>query len=264
MEATFEAMQEGAVVSPVSDKEAQRKAERKQKSSQMKAAFEKATMTDPGFIDKLHTLSNDIEMVHTLCFGNKGGIVVATDETGKQKEGRPLESTGGIVGYIFRNNSNTVISYTTEEFEQDGEGIYRGTKVERQVAPGEEFMLSRVYTTRFASEPSVSFQFANGMLVRGSSSGTSDLKAELAAYYFVFDRELDANVHSDSVKIDMSMPDPANSDHLLIKPEYARTFGYLQNPTDKKKAARKAGGRKFSAQDYAAAYVREMVTQQDL
>lgn len=263
MEATFAAMENDVPV-VADDKDAARKAAHKEKIGRMKAAFEKATMSDPGFIDKLHASSEGIRMVHTLCFGNKGGIVVATDETGKQKEGRPLETTGGIVGYIFRNETDHTLPYITEEFTMDAEGIYRGTKIERQAAPGEEFMLSRAYTTRFAAEPEISFQFANGKLVRGSSGRDGNIQAELAAYYFVFERDSNQNVHADDVKIDMSMPDPSNSDRLLIKPEYAATFGYLQNPTDKKVGGRKPGGKKFAAQDYAAAYIREMVMQQGL
>ena len=236
------------------EKPAQNK--RKEKIAAMKEAIKTTISEDPTFVQKLRSLSDSIEVVNTLGFGDSGNIVV--DKT--KKDGRALTVTSAIVGYRIRNIGEEPVKYITEVHAQDETGKFVGTKQEMFLAPGATADLTRQYMTMFCAQPEISFQVANGKIIRGSGAkGEKSLKAELEAYYFSFNKQEDGNklqVNDDSVKLNVG--EKVNG-KWVVKPEFVETFGFLNNPKEGRRGGRKSSGEKYNAQDMAANYINRLI-----
>ena len=250
------------VVNVDEKKDAAKLAAKKAKLDEMKASLRSAISEDPSLIDRMHTLSGSLEVTNSLGFGDNGNIIV----TSKTESGeRVLGQTSYIVGYRVRNNGDVPVKYTTEEYIKDETGEFVGHKVEKTLAPGGVVDLPRQYMTMLCARPEVSFQVANGKIVRGSgaqkSGGTVDIKAELEAYYFTFSKDDGRNINSDEVKLNVGMK---AGDKWVVKPEFEATFGYLNNEREKKAPNKRAKGDTFSSSDLAAHYVMQMMEKAQL
>lgn len=230
---------------------------KKQKIEMMKKALSDTIHADPTFLDRMHSLSQDVKVVNSLGFGDNGNIVV--DKANSTKENRTLTTTSVIVGYRVQNVGEKAIPYTTEVWTKAEDGKYVAQKVEKVMEPGGYADLSRQFMTMFCAQPEISFQLANGKIIRGSGNKAArgDVKAELEAYYFSFDKSTDLQINADEVKLNVGMKDAAGK--WVVKPEFAETFGYLENVTVKNRGSRKEGGKKFAATDLAANFVMQML-----
>ena len=256
---------------PVVEKVVRKEDGRKSKVDSMKEALKETILTDPEFDKKLGRLSDSIKVINTLGFGDGGNIVVDKSkpveidpETGKEK--KPLLTTSKTIGYRVQNIGDEPIKYQTEVWTKGEDGKYVSTKTEKVLEPGETADLSRQYMTVLCSIPEISFQLANGKIIKGSSKRAEEsTKAFLEAHYFRFDKDEDGvqkQVNDDDVKLNVGERDEATG-KWVVKPEFEETFGYLNNPI-KSTSSKKAAGRKYSAQDLAANYVRKMIEKQGL
>jgi hypothetical protein len=235
---------------------------RKSSSKKDKAIREslKATLQeDANFTNKVSTLSKSIKVINSLGFGKNGNILVD-----KTKPGRVLKPTSRIVGYRLQNIGTETIEYVTKQYKLDENGKYVGTTVQKTVAPGGTFDLSRVYMTMFCMRPEISFTLANGKVVAGSGgkkkgedgvgASGAQLEAMLASHYFAFDADADGNkleVNDDEVKISIDQDGK-------VKDEFIETFGNYNNPKETKKAGRVKND-KITTQVMMANYVNKLV-----
>jgi len=61
----------------------------------------------------------------------------------KNEKGKyPIVDVPKLVGYTFQNVGQESITYVTEEYTQNAEGIFVGTQVQKTAKPGEVFQLS--------------------------------------------------------------------------------------------------------------------------
>lgn len=229
--------------------------EKKAKLQAMKAALKETVQTTPDFAKKLRRLSSSIRVVNTLGAG-KGGNIVVDKSAG---EGRPLKPTSQIVGYKIQNVGTESIEYTTEEYTKDETGKWVGNVVQRTLAPNETIDLTRQYMTMFCAQPEISFTLANGKIVNSSKKNAKSMKEELAAYYFSFNKDENGNslqVNDDEVKL------AVDDENGVVKPEYEKVFGYINNP--KEGRAARAKGTKFTTQDLAANYINKMLQERTI
>lgn len=231
------------------------KNDKKKKVQAMKEAIKTTISEDETFVQKLRALSDSIEVVNTLGFGEGGNIVVD-----KTKAERTIITTSAIVGYRISNIGDEPIKYITELYSQDENGKYVGTKKEMVLAPGETTELTRQYMTMLAAIPEISFQLANGKITRGAGAkGDKSIKAELEAYYFKFDKDENGykpQVNDDSVKLNVGEKVDGT---WVVKPEFVEIFGFLNNPKESSRGKRKSKGETYNAQDMAANYVNRLI-----
>ena len=245
-----------AVEAPVEGVVAGADTERKEKVKAMKEALRETVSTDSSFSEKLRRLSNSIKVVHTLGYGKGGNIVV--DKNASSSDKRALKPTSAICGYEIQNIGDEAIEYQTEEFAQDETGKFVGTVIKKVLAPGATACLTRQYMTMFCAQPEISFTLANGKIVSSSKKNAKNLKEELAAYYFSFNKDESGTapqVNDDEVKLSV------DDENGKVKPEYVATFGYLNNPKEGKVRGAK-GGAKFTTQDLAANYINKLLHQE--
>lgn len=219
----------------------------------MKEALKATLETDATYKEKLKSLSDTIEVTNTLGYGTSGNIVKVAGKGGT----RELVPTSAIVGYRLINKGPEPIKYTTEIYTKNEEGIYVGEVVERTANPGETFDLTRQYMTIFAAPPSISFTLGNGKIISGSRKKVNSLKEELESYYFTFNREEDGTlkqVNDDEVKLAV---DHDVDGERVVKPEFAETFGFLDNPKPSRK--KRAAKKKYTTQDLAANYIHTLL-----
>lgn len=260
----FENLDQGtapATEAPANDTKA---AKKKEKIKKMEALLQDTINKQPDIVEKLNSLSDKIEVINTLCFGDSGNLVVDKAKTAETGE-RSLVQTSKICGYIVRNNGTEAVSYVTEEYAPNGEGKWVGTKVTKTIEPGATVAISRKYMTVFASMPEISFQLANGKIIRSSASSVKSLDDELEAYYFSF-ADNTVTVHSDDIKINIGkkVKDSNSGEQVwVVKKEYEPTFGYLNNPEEVKAKGGKGGSKKsgFSAQTVAANYIQRLISE---
>lgn len=230
--------------------------EKNAKVKAMKAALKDTVMSTPDFTEKLRRLSPSLRVVNTLGYGTGGNIVV--DKNAKT-EGRNLKQTSKIVGYRVENIGTETIQYTTEVWTKGEDGKYVGSVVTKNFAPGEIISLTRQYMTMFCAQPEISFTLSNGKIVSSSNKGAKNLKEELSAYYFSFNKGEDGSaapqVNDDEVKLSIDVDG-------VVKDEYVETFGYFNNP--KEGRTPKAKGKQFTTQDLAANFINKMIQKQSM
>ncbi len=251
---------EGAAVEPQVDP---KKAERQQRIAEMTQALKETVNTDPNYLAQLGRLSKSVQVVNTLGFGDSGNIIVDPASKGKPKEERELQGTSRIVGYRIANIGTEDIAYSTEEYTLEGD-VYVGKRVQKTLAVGKTANLTRKAMTAFCAQPAISFQLANGKIVRGSGTvRKDDIEGELEAYYFSFD-DKNIKVNSDDVKINVAAKKKVgDKDVWLVKKEFLPEFGYLNNPkTPGKRGRGPSNAQKFTAQDAAANYVNRLLAGQ--
>ena len=225
----------------------------------MKDAMKQRIESDPDYLKRLRKLSNSVEVVNSLGFGDSGNIIV--DRMKTTKDNRVLASTSTIVGYRVQNVGTEPIKYITESWVKDESGKYVPTKTEKVMAPGATADLTRQYMTMFCAQPEISFQLKNGKVIKGSGSkGDKGVKAELASYYFAFAKDADGNkkqVNDDDVKLNVGVKNDEGK--WVVKPEFEEAFGFLNNAHEAAKSGKRSKGSEFNAQDIAANYVFKMI-----
>lgn len=245
-----------AVATPASDT-------KKEKIAMMKDSLRQTIATDPEFVNKVRKLSASVEVTHSLGFGDSGNIIV--DKSASSKENRVLTTTSAIVGYRVANIGSEPIKYVTEVWTQDETGKYVPTKTEKVLAPGGHADLTRQYMTMFCAQPEISFQLANGKIIKGAGSkGAKSVKAELESYYFAFSKDENGNkkqINDDDVKLNVG---EKAGDKWVVKAEFIESFGFLNNPKEGGKVGRKPAGEKFNAQDVAANFVWKMLQNEQM
>lgn len=233
---------------------------RKEKIEAMREAIKTTIAEDPTFTEKVRSLTDDLEVVNTLGFGDSGNIVV--DRT---KEERTLKPTSAIVGYKLRNNGDEPIKYVTEVYAPDESGKWVGTKQEKFIEPGGMADLTRQYMTMLCAIPEISFQLSNGKIIRGAGAkGETSVKDELEAYYFAFNKQEDGTklqVNDDEVKLNIAEKVDGG---WVVKAEYQEAFGFLNNPKEAKGGRRKSSKSKYNAQDMAANYINRLIQNQEV
>lgn len=231
---------------------------KKEKIAMMKEALRQTVASDPDFVTRVRKLSGSVEVLNSLGFGDSGNIIV--DKTKSTKDNRTLAVTSAIVGYRISNIGTEPIKYVTEVWTPDETGKYVPTKTEKVLAPGSYADLTRQYMTMFCAQPEISFQLANGKIIKGSGAkGDKNLKAELESYYFAFAKDADGNkkqINDDDVKLNVG---EKVGEKWVVKAEFVEAFGFLNNPKEGGKAGRKPAGEKFNAQDISANFVRQMI-----
>ena len=245
------------VAEKAEDTERAAKKEVKKKEVQAKIAAFQKKVADPSFADRLKKFSGAVSVLKTLSYSDNGGLIL-DKATGKKVP------TSKIVGYRLQNISKDCeIPYITEEYTaqkaEDGSVRWVGQKVEKVLKPGEIIDLTKKYMTFFCSMPEISFELANGKIVRGPAKA-STVDEEMEAHYFAF-ADSGVTVNSDAVKVNVGKKVKAADGTVgwVVKPEHEVTFGFLNNV---EKATRKAGsgtGKKsYSAQDVNANYIYEL------
>ncbi len=263
MENLFNAIPEGPVAAaPAASTPAQDA--KREKIAAMKESLKQTVASDPSFMDRLRRLSASVEVVNSLGFGDSGNIIV--DKAASSKTDRKLAVTSAIVGYRIANVGEEPIKYTTEVWAQGEDGKYVPTRAEKVLVPGGTADLTRQYMTMFCAQPEISFQLANGKIIKGSGSkGDKGIKAELESYYFSFSKDENGNkkqINDDDVKLNVG---EKVGDKWVVKAEFVETFGFLNNPKESGRAGRKAGsGERFTAQDVAANYVCKMLQSEQM
>lgn len=241
---------------------------KKAQLEELKELFKQTLASDPTFTERLNIWSEKVAVVNTLGFGEGGNLVAKEPVPGEDGEGkRILVPTSKIVGYLVQNVGDVPIPYVTEEFEKNSEGIWVGRKTEKVLAPGEKVALSRKYMTIFCARPEISFSLKNGKIVTKAPKDSKhrDLEALLESYYFVFN-DPNLKVNSDEVKVNIGqkkkMPD--GTVKWVVKPEFEKTFGYLNNPKVSERKTRAKSSTKFTAQQLAANYINKLLEESGL
>lgn len=254
---TLNAPQENTVV----DNNDPKKAAKEAKVKEMTNLLKETVATDPTYVTRVRSLSDKVQVINTLGYADGGNIKV--DESAKETEDgkRKLVTTSQIVGYRVQNVGEMPIKYVTEEFAKDEAGVFVGTKVEKVMAPGETVDFTRKYMTIFCSQTEVSFQLKNGKIVRGSGAvKQGDVDAELEAHYFSFN-DKNIKVNDDTVKLNIANKKKVGDQQKwIIKPEFEKAFGYLNNAKPASKRGRgPATGTKLTTQDAAANYIQKLL-----
>lgn len=235
---------------------------KKEKLAKMRALLKETVNEDSTYLARRCSLSDSVQVLNTLGFGDSGNIVVDEETKNLPKDKRRLVSTSQIVGYRVQNIGTEAISYLTEEFKQNEEGVWVGTRVEKTMSPGDTVDFTRKYMTIFCSTPEISFKLANGKIIRGAASTKSgDVDGELEAHYFSFaDKTL--KVNSDNVKLNVAkkVKGADGADKWVVKKDFEAVFGYLNNAkTAGKRGRQTAAGPKISVQDMAANYIQKLL-----
>lgn len=249
----------GAATTDVADP---KKAAKKAKLQEMANLLRETLSSDPTFATKMRTYSDSLIVVNTLGYGDSGNIVVdPTKPVEKEGDKRALVSTSQIVGYRVQNVGAAPIKYLTEEFTKNDEGVWVGQQVQRQLEPGVTVDFTRKYMTIFCSQPEISFALKNGKIIRGSGTvKNGDVDAELEAHYFNF-TDKDVKVNSDTTKLNVAQKAKGadGTTKWVVKPEFEKTFGALNNAKTSAKRARTAKGSKYTTQDMAANFIFNML-----
>ncbi len=226
----------------------EKKNEKKEFLKGLKADLQNKLATDPDYVERLQSLSNSIEVVHTLGYGKGGNIVVD-----KSSADRKLKSTSAIVGYEVKNIGDEAITYQTEVWTMGADGKYEAQPVEATLGAGETCVLTRKFMTILCSRPEISFTLANGKIISNLKKGKSTEEL-LNSFYFQFSD--DTPVNDDKIK---KAVDEDVDGQSVIKAEYVAAFGYLNNP--KEKAAKRVKAAKVTVQDMMANYVSTLLQQ---
>lgn len=262
MENIFSDLNQG-VVTPVETAVPAVKNNKKEKIDAMKAALKETVTTDPEFQNKLRSLSNSVEVVNSLGFGEGGNIIVDKAKSANGK--RELAVTSQIVGYRIKNIGDQPIKYQTEVWAAGADGKYVATKTEKTLEPGKVADLTRQFMTMFCAQPEISFTLANGKIIKGAGAkNEKGIKAELASYYFRFDADETGEkkqINDDTVKLNVG---EKVGGKWVVKNEFVESFGFLNNP---KEGGAKRGSKeksKYSTQDLAANYINKLINEAGL
>lgn len=225
------------------------KEEKKEFLKGLKNDLQEKIANDPDYVARLQSLSDSIQVNHTLGAGTDGNIVVD-----KSSPERKLKNTSAIVGYEVQNVGSEPISYQTEVWTRGEDGKYVAQPTEKTMAPGETANLTRKFMTILCSRPEISFTLKNGKIVSRTAKKKSTDEL-LESFYFTFND--DTPVNDDAVK--KAVDEEGADGTRVVKAEYVEAFGYLNNP--KEKAGKKAAKAKVSVQDLMANYVNTLINQ---
>lgn len=236
------------------DKE--KKSARREQLAQLKEAYRETLEADEELRARRKAYSQFVSVVNTFGFGDKGNVIVDPTKTSS----RGLTEVSKIVGYRIKNEGTVPINYRTEEYVKGADGLYVGTPVTKVLAPGGTADLTRQYMTMFCAEIEIAFELKNGILVKGSGSKASkDLKSKMEAMHFRFNSDANMAVNDDDIKINIG---EKIKDTWVVKKEYVKTFGFLNNP--KQKTGRKGSKGDFSSQELSAFYIRQLLEEEGI
>jgi hypothetical protein len=246
MEAVFAG---GDMVGTVED---ETKAEDKKMKQAMANSFKVKLVNNPDFAASVNTACKNLSVVTIYKYGDTGNIKV--DHVNSTDTNRKLVGCGKPVGYGVSNVGDTPISYTTEEFSKDANGMYVGTILEKTIAPGETIMLTRKYLALLVSRPEFGMKLANGSVVASASKAKNSLDKLLSQSYFNFSSDSGKTVNDDDINVRIDVDG-------VVGDEFLTTFGSLNNPKPQRARKTSSGGPKFTSQDYVANYIQEMLKQ---
>lgn len=230
-----------------------KKEERKEFLKGLKTDLQDKLASDPDYCKRLRSMSDSLEVVHTLGYGTDGNIIRDKSVTDKRK----LDATSKIVGYEVKNIGTEPITYQTETWTQGEDGVYVATLVEKTLEPGQVAYLTRKFTAVMMARPEISFTVANGILISNISGKNNGTDALLEGFYFRFNDGTPVN--ADSVK--RSVDEEGADGSRVVKAEYVEAFGFLNNPTKSKKKDKKDKP-KVTVQDMMANYINTLISQQ--
>lgn len=247
------AMEEGTTVENTAKDSA-----RKQEERMMIDLVKQRADADPTFKERVGTMSASLEVVHTMTYTDKGGLAVNEEES-KRQEKRVLKTIPEIVGYEVKNVGDAPIAYKTAVCEKGADGIYVDHPVDAVLNPGETAFLTRQYMTMLTSAPEFSFELANGKIVKGpgATKAGKSVKEILESFHFTFSKESGKSVNDDEIVIPVA--NQAAPNVWVVKPEFEKVFGLLNNPRKAKKAERAKGGAKITKNAVHANYVHTVV-----
>jgi len=216
------------------DKKEIKKAEKKKFLESAIQEYQRVVSENPEIKQIAGTLAGKLEVVKALTYTDQGGLKLA----GVEGNTRKLVPKSEIVGYIVKNLSDQPVQYTTMDWVLDpATGRWEGEKVRRVLQPGESVALSKKYFTLLASDPAILFKFSNGdCRIRFSE----DPQKVLTSGYFVRSDDKSVNDEDFSERIDIKRKDKDGKDVYIIKKEYERVFGFLNNKPEKEVVARKS------------------------
>lgn len=255
MDAMVANIENESVNSVNNDKDAARKAARKEANQALVDCLKERIAKNPDFLSTVKTMSSSLEVLHTLTFSDKGNLVVdkvATAEKGQ----RTLKTVPAIVGYEVKNVGDQPIPYKTAVCTKGADGVYTEAPTDAVLNPGETAFLTRQYMTMLTAAPEFSFELANGKIVKGSGASRTgkSVREQLEAFYFAF-KEAGKSVNDDSVVMPVG---ERVGDKWVVKPEFEATFGFLNNPKPvaaKGTRARKSDAEKIDTSTYLANFV---------
>lgn len=195
--------------------------------------------------DKVYSLSDSIEVIDTIGFGNKN-IKYSKSYKDMQSDGaKTIEYCPSVVGFVIKNVGNTAIPYKTMEYKLNAETKkYVGTEVDKELKSGDTAIISRRYFTMLVSNPEFSFKVKNGKVSRGNSTQkimkslvgkelTNEDKFKLLdSYKFEFDADTGRRTYDFGIVLGVKGED--------IEEKYLKTFAYLAETSKKKKTAKKS------------------------
>lgn len=223
-----------ASVNPAEDAsdEARKAAKREQNKEQNQALIDcmkDRISKNPDFLATVKTMSGNLEVVHTMTFSDKGGLVL-NKEASLAANSRTLKAVPAIVGYEIKNVGTTPIAYKTATCTKGADGMFVEEPCDAVLQPGDTAFVTRQYMTMLAAAPEFSFELANGKIVKGSGGTKTGktVRSKLEAYYFSFDKETGLSVNDDAVVIPVG--EQLEDGKWVVKPQFEAVFGFLNNP----------------------------------
>ena len=218
--------------------------------------------SDAEYVAAHGTLSESLEVVHTLGFSDTGDQI--HDKAASEKEGkRVLAPVGRIVGYEIKNNSKQPIPYTTYACTPRENGGYDSTEVEATLAPGKTAVISKKHLIKLASDARISFVMANAHFRKAPNQKINSASVDTIedAFFLSFNKDENGKGladHSDKVKRQIGEKD--GDGKWKVKKEYAQVLGYVENekPVKERGTGSKVAGPKFSSRDAQALFVAKL------
>lgn len=233
-----------SIAAPATGEDAKKAAQNEAKKAAIqatKAAYAQKLTEDPDFKDKVGSEKGNLEVTKCLRFGMKGLIEKkkGNKETGEKRE---IEAVPENVGYRVKNIGNVSYRYTTDVWTKNEAGEYVSSPVEKELTPGMEVDMQKTTFFNFLSNTQFGLATSNGSAVVKGAAGGKSIKEVFKSAYFVFNKELNINVHDDAVGVEIG---DYKAGTLL--PQFEEEFGFLLNkPASKKKGtgkkAEKASG----------------------
>lgn len=219
--------------------------------------------------EQMNAWSDSIEVINTCGYTDRGaliqvdpGVKVKNEDGTTKVEGRNLNTTSLIVGYVFKNVGTETIPYTTEIW-KTVDGKFVSEVVDLEFAPGETITLSKKYTTLFAAKLEISNKFKNAKLIC-QGAGKRTFEELLESAYIVFSEGENKTVHDGDVKIPIAerVGEQTVKDKTVgiykVMPQYFEVFGFLDKPKQKEEKAKKEVVKGNLRTAAMAAYVRKV------
>lgn len=211
--------------------------------------------------DKVYSLSDSIEVIDTIGFGNKNIKYCKPYKDRNGEGGKAIETCPSVVGFVIKNVGKSDIPYRTMEYGFDSNiNQYIGIEVDRTLKSGDTAMLSRRYFTMLVSQAKFSFKVKNGIVMCGNTTQkimksligkdltVDDRNKLLDSYKFRFDTDTGRRTYDFGIVLGVTGDD--------IEEKYLKTFAYL---LDESKKSRKKKAPKLDSNVISAFALNEML-----